>query len=180
MMTKRIDAEHATLVMRVVEPSQRKLVPNERFNEGANLTRWGKRTDAAPTEKGFKAALQTATLIKSCFHLFNRHTLFIFIFFYFESAARKSKSIQTKIFIEDEIQLIIKKGVDELKYYLFLKKFLSPDLRVGTLHRLEKYSLRVKKRKNFGMSPVPIQQFIGCLLLDQVYWSVHFFFWLYR
>ena len=61
-MTKKIDAEHAPLAMRVIEPSQRQLAPNERFNEGANLTRWGERTDAAPTAKGFKDALQTATL----------------------------------------------------------------------------------------------------------------------
>ena len=62
MMTNGIGAEYAPLAMRVVEPSQRSLVPVKRFNEGANLNRWGKRTDAAPTAKGFKDALQTATL----------------------------------------------------------------------------------------------------------------------
>ena len=61
-MTKKIDAEHAPLAMRVIEPSQRQLAPNERFNEGANLTRWEERPDAAPAAKGVKAALQTATL----------------------------------------------------------------------------------------------------------------------
>ena len=77
------------------------------------------RTDTNTTGQGLNAALRTANPHKVLFVSIVAPCQYFF--FCANLHAIKRKSIQTNIFIEDEIQLI-KKGVDELKYHLFHKK----------------------------------------------------------